>query len=113
MANAFEVMAAQAANCSITKPPLIVDGKRGQPESYLTNVNCTPVDPVSSDFELRPPLEKPVKLYRTCVEVTDEIKNGYRLVHGSTTYVVRNVDRLTWRGSVTQVLILEKEEVNG
>ena len=109
MTSAFTIMASRVSNCNILKPPSLVDGIRGAPETYLSDLDCTPIDPVSDDFELRPPLEKPAKLWQTTIETSSEIKNGYHLVHNAKTYVIRNVDAQEWRGSTVQTLILEEE----
>lgn len=111
MSTAFSVMA--IVSCNILKPPSMAQGKRGDPESFLTNISCTPIDPVANDFKLEPPLDVPTKLFTTTLETSSVLKNGYILQQGSDSYVIHNVNRITFGGVVSQALILGRAPENG
>lgn len=60
---AFRLMANVSA--STKRSPAISSGKRGSPTTNLSNLKCTPLDPVSSDIQERIALDTPMELLQT------------------------------------------------
>jgi hypothetical protein len=59
----FRRMATKAA--STKRAPAISSGKRGASTSHLTNLKCTPLDPVSAEIQRRIALDTPMELLQT------------------------------------------------
>ena len=61
--------------CSTLRPAAIVAGRRGDPEPSLSNLFCTPLDPVDSELRQRLAIETPHELLQTF------IANGDGFIH--------------------------------
>lgn len=59
----FRRMATKTA--STKRAPAISSGKRGDATTKLTNLKCTPLDPVSAEIQKRIALDTPMELLQT------------------------------------------------
>lgn len=100
----FTKMLTQTAD---TKRPSYTDGKYGQAETYLTDVRCTPIHPVSVELGSRDALETPHELYEVFTEAAD-IKEGHTLVYGDIDYPIRSVGDYTFQSETFLRLVIEE-----
>ena len=76
---------------STKRSPAISDGIRSGPQTYLSSIKVTPLDPVTEEIRRRPGLETPHELLM-CYAVGDlDIKAGDILVVGSNEYPIKAV----------------------
>lgn len=89
------------------RPPALAGGKRGAPETYLTNLRCTPLDPVDAELRQRLALDAAHELLKTLVDDAADVRPGDVLIVAGREYPVKSVADWTWRTSTYRVLVLE------
>lgn len=57
-------------SCATKRSPGVVGGKRGEPETYLVGLKCTPLDPVDPETRQRMALDTPHEVLQTFVQGT-------------------------------------------
>lgn len=93
---------------SFKRPPITVGGKRGTPTIFLTDIRCTPLDPVDPDIRFRLAVETPHELLQTFVFVDQGIKEGDILVDANNTeYPIKSVGEWKWKSTKFLHLYLE------
>lgn len=103
----------RAANvtASTKRPPTISSGLRGAPETYLTDIACTPLDPVDPELKQRMGLDSPHELLQTFVDTALDIVEGDILVIDSEEYPIRAVGDWASTGSMPAYKWLVVEEL--
>lgn len=81
------------------RPPTLVGGKRGAPQTHLTDVRCTPLYPVDPELRERLALESPHTLWQVFVADGADIRAGDVLVYGGEEYPVKAVAPWPWPSS--------------
>jgi hypothetical protein len=99
---------------STKRPPALdADGQRGEPETHLAELFCTPLDPADSEqardlaLRLRQVLDSPFKILETFVGTGLDIVEGDVLVVSGREYPIRGVNPWVWRGAEYLHLLLE------
>jgi hypothetical protein len=84
---------ARAANvtASTKRPPAISGGLRGTPQTNISSLSCTPLDPIDPELKQRLALDTPHELLQTFVDTALDIKEGDILVVSSEEYPIRAV----------------------
>lgn len=93
---------------SFKRPPVTVGGKRGTPTVFLTDIRCTPLDPVDPEIRFRLGIETPFELLQTFVMSNSDVVAGDILVTSTNVeYPVKSVGEWEWRGSMFLHLYVE------
>jgi len=101
---------------STKRPPALLNGKRGEPETEIATLSCTPLDPAEDQkardlaLRLRQVLDGPFELLNTFVDASLDIVEGDVLVVAGVEYPVRGVDTWAWRGRNYLRLLLEQNK---
>jgi len=111
MSRSFTKLATTTA--STKRPPALSAGKRGAPATYLTGLQCTPVDPVAMEFRSRDTTAAPYVARQTFLQSGPDILKGDLLVVGTVSYAIRAVEPWSWPPDGDEYLRLELEEVTG
>ena len=90
----------------VLRSPPVTDGRRGVPEQHLTNIPCTPLDPVEPDLRERLGLRTPHELLQTFMGDVD-VREGDILVVNGQEYPIRSCAEWEWRGETFRHLIVE------
>lgn len=105
MGKSFGALATVA--CSTKRPPPITGGKRGPATTYLTDLACTPLDPVDAEVRQTFQLDTAHELLQTFVTGDPDVRQGDVLVVGGKDYPIKAAAEWAWRDTVTVHLILE------
>lgn len=105
----FAAMATVTA--STKRNPAAVDGKIGEPETYLTALNIVPLMPISPEVAETLALSSPREAKSTFVESTIDIVEGDRLVVEANEYVVRAVGEWTGADADFREVVVEELKV--
>jgi hypothetical protein len=93
---------------SFKRPPVTVGGKRGTPTVFLTNIRCTPLDPIDPEVRFRLVIETPHEILQTFVMQEADILAGDILVtSGGTEYPVKAVGEWKWKDTMFLHLYVE------
>lgn len=93
---------------SFKRPPVTVGGKRGTPTVFLTDVKCTPLDPVDPEIRFRLAVETPHEILQTFTFASENVVEGDILVTAAgIEYPVKSVGEWKWRGSTFLHLYIE------
>lgn len=115
MTASFTRMATVSASTK-RSPALDADGERGEPETEIEDLNCTPLDPAEDQrardlaLRLRQVLHGPFEMLQTFVDASLDITEGDVLVVSGTEYPIRGLDDWSWRGSRYLRLLLEQSK---
>jgi len=83
---------------SFKRPPVTVGGKRGSSTIFLTNVACTPLDPVDPEIRFRLAVETPHEILQTFAFTNEAIKEGDILVTADNVeYPIKSVGEWEWK----------------
>ena len=97
---------------STKRPPAIAGGKRGEPETFITDLPCAPLTPASAETRQRLALNTPIDLLQTFCDASFDVKAGDVLTVDEVDYAVRNVAEYPWRiGSNASRLHVVVEQV--
>ena len=99
---------AATVTASTKRSPAPSSGKRGVPTTWLSSLQCTPLDPVDPETRQRLAINTPHELLQTFVDAGLDIIEGDILVVDSEEYPIRSAAQWTWRGSEFVHLIIEE-----
>lgn len=90
-------------DAAMIKRAAMVMGKRGDPQTHIPLLHCTPLDVVDAETAQRLRLDSPYRLFQTFVDASHDIKEGDLWVHESAPYIgqemaVRSVANWDWDG---------------
>ena len=106
------VMGSLATMIASTKrPPTFSGGKRGDPEAHLSSFWCFPLDPANPEVAADYRTGRTQEVLQTFCEGGLDIKEGDRLVVGSTEYPIRAVADWYWKPDGSNYLQLIVEDV--
>lgn len=111
MSASFDRLAKVSA--STKRPPAMSGGMRGEPETQIASLRCTPLDPADSQrardlaFRLRQELDSPFVLLQTFVDASLDIREGDVLIVLGAEYPIRDVGSWAWDGSDYLHLLVE------
>ncbi len=89
------------------RPPDVTDGRRAEPETFLTNVPCSNLFPVEAEVAQLLPNKSPKELLQTFVPGTYDVKEGDTLVFDSRDYPIRAAAEWALNTKSVTHLILE------
>jgi hypothetical protein len=93
----------------IQRPAKIVNGKRGNPETVYTDVDCTPLDPASDQEVARAGLpQASSQMMKTSIEGDYDIHTGDFLIAGGVTHPIKSVRAYAWQDTQHIRLIVER-----
>ena len=93
---------------SFKRPPVTVGGKRGTPTVFLTDVRCTPLDPVDPEIRFRLAIETPHEILETFVMSDVDVREGDILIDASSVeYPVKSVGEWKWKNTMFLHLYVE------
>lgn len=82
-----------------TKRSPMTGAIRGTPATNLSNITCTPLDPVDPETRTQLKLDSGFEVKETFVDASLDIKEGDVLVVASVSYDIRSVAEWSWRGA--------------
>ena len=97
-----------SVTASTKRIPTIASGKIGARVVNVVSLKCTPIDPLSPNYEDVDVLDAHVQLYVTYCESTTDIQQGDEFIVGSVSYTVKSAENWTFAGSTYLQVILTK-----
>jgi hypothetical protein len=103
----FKRMAVE--RCDIKRSPVTAGGRIGTPVAYLSDLPCTPIDPVDAEVRQRPLFQAINEIVQTFISTDETITEGMLLVNRGVTYTIRAVEDWThFRNETYLRLIMEQ-----
>jgi hypothetical protein len=103
--SSFSRLATQTAH--VKAPAEISGGKRGEAALVLSDVACTPLDPISEETARRFGIETPYTVRECYVDSALTIGKGHVLVVDDQDYPIRAAEPWEWRGGRYLRLVVE------
>ena len=93
---------------SFKRSPITVGGKRGTPTTFLTDIKCTPLDPVDPETRFRLGVDTPHEILQTFVIQSVDVHEGDILVAADNVeYPIKAVGEWEWRDTKFLHLYIE------